>query len=101
MKATLISRINQANFRLLILFVHLAHLESFQDLLLWEPRKPITSGTEIFKLLNEFLTENSILWHHFVDARTDDDWYDVWCNQKNKKPRVARVATVYFTNMIL
>lgn len=84
-KATLISRIKSTKFSLqmdestdvaglaiLMVFVRYPYLDSFQeDLLLCKPLPTTTSGTEIFKLVDTFFSENSILWDNCVDVCTD------------------------------
>ncbi|GBM11275.1 Zinc finger BED domain-containing protein 5 [Araneus ventricosus] len=48
------------------------YLNSFhEDLLLCKPLLFTSTGTEIFKLLDEFFVENSILWDNCVDVCTD------------------------------
>ncbi|GBN40806.1 Zinc finger BED domain-containing protein 5 [Araneus ventricosus] len=48
------------------------YLDSFNEVLVLCKPLPFTStGTEIFKLLDEFFVENSILWDNCVDVCTD------------------------------
>ncbi|GBN83817.1 Zinc finger BED domain-containing protein 5 [Araneus ventricosus] len=84
-KSTLISRIKSTKFSLqmdestdvaglaiLMVIVRYPYLDSFhEDLLICKPLPTITSGTEIFKLLDKFFAENSILWDNCVDVCTD------------------------------
>ncbi|GBO26289.1 Zinc finger BED domain-containing protein 5 [Araneus ventricosus] len=79
-KATLISCIKSTRFPLqidestdvaglaiLMVIVRYPYLDSFhKDLLLCKPLPTITTSTEIFKLLDEFFAENSILWVNCV-----------------------------------
>ncbi|GBN69178.1 Zinc finger BED domain-containing protein 5 [Araneus ventricosus] len=84
-KSTLISRIKSTKFSLqmnestdvaglaiLMVIVRYPYLDSFlEDLLICKPLSTTTTGTEIFKLLDEFFAENSILWDSCVDMSTD------------------------------
>ncbi|GBN87939.1 Zinc finger BED domain-containing protein 5 [Araneus ventricosus] len=84
-KSTLISRIKSTKFSLqmdestdvaglaiLMVIVRYPYLDSFhEDLLICKPLPTTTTGTEIFKLLDEFFAENSILWDNCVDVCTD------------------------------
>ncbi|GBL95498.1 Zinc finger BED domain-containing protein 5 [Araneus ventricosus] len=84
-KATLIYRIKSTKFSLqmdestdvaglgmLMVIVRYPYLDSFhEDLLLCKPLPITTTGTEIFKLLDEFFSENSILWDNCIDVCTD------------------------------
>ncbi|GBN97210.1 Zinc finger BED domain-containing protein 5 [Araneus ventricosus] len=57
---------------ILMVIVRYPYLVSFhEDLLLCRPLPSTTTSTEIFKLLDEFFTENSILWDNCVDKCTD------------------------------
>ncbi|GBM81842.1 hypothetical protein AVEN_107937-1 [Araneus ventricosus] len=52
----------------------LSYLYSFhEDLLLFKRLPTTTTGTEIFKLLDEFLAENVILWDNCIDVCTDGE----------------------------
>ena len=64
--------VDVAGLAILIVFVHYQYLESFQeDLLLCKPVPANTSGTEIFKLIDEFFTVHGIPWDNCVDVCTD------------------------------
>ncbi|GBO41723.1 Zinc finger BED domain-containing protein 5 [Araneus ventricosus] len=61
-----------AGLAILMVIVRYPYLVSFhEDLLLCRPLPSTTTGTEIFKLLDEFFAENSILWDNCVDMCTD------------------------------
>ncbi|GBO12332.1 hypothetical protein AVEN_32946-1 [Araneus ventricosus] len=57
---------------MLMEIVRYPYLDSFhEDLLLCMPLPTTTTGTEIFKLLDEFFAENSILRDNCIDVCTD------------------------------
>ncbi|GBL73884.1 Zinc finger BED domain-containing protein 5 [Araneus ventricosus] len=61
-----------AGLEILMVIVRYPYMDSFhEDLLLCEPLPTTTTGTEIFKLLDEFFAENSILWDNCVVVCTD------------------------------
>ncbi|GBN15002.1 Zinc finger BED domain-containing protein 5 [Araneus ventricosus] len=61
-----------AGLAILMVIVSYLYLVSFhEDLLLCKPLSTITTGSEIFKLLDEFFEENSILLDNCVDVCTD------------------------------
>ncbi|GBL92339.1 Zinc finger BED domain-containing protein 5 [Araneus ventricosus] len=84
-KATLISRIKSTKFSLqmvestedaglaiLLVSVRYPYSDYFHDdLLLCKPLPTTANGTEIFELLDEFFSENSILRNNCVDVCTD------------------------------
>ncbi|GBM97883.1 Zinc finger BED domain-containing protein 5 [Araneus ventricosus] len=61
-----------AGLVILMVILLYPYLDSFhEDLLLCKPLPSTSTGTEIFKLLDEFFLENSILWDNCVDVCTD------------------------------
>ncbi|GBN66542.1 Zinc finger BED domain-containing protein 5 [Araneus ventricosus] len=61
-----------AGLAILMVILLYPYLDSFrEDLLLCKPLSSTSTGTEIFKLLDEFFVENSILWDNCVDVCTD------------------------------
>ncbi|GBN06823.1 hypothetical protein AVEN_115952-1 [Araneus ventricosus] len=61
-----------AGLAILMLILLYPYLDSFhEDLLLCKSLLSTSTGTEIFKLLDEFFVENSILWDNCVDVCTD------------------------------
>ncbi|GBN59959.1 Zinc finger BED domain-containing protein 5 [Araneus ventricosus] len=63
-----------AGLAILMVILLYPYLDSFHEdlhLLLCKPLPSTSTGTEIFKLLDEFFVENSILWDNCVDVCTD------------------------------
>ncbi|GBM10388.1 hypothetical protein AVEN_169674-1 [Araneus ventricosus] len=61
-----------AGLAIIMVILLYPYLDSFhEDLLLCKPLSSTSTGTEIFKLLDEFFVENSILWDNCVDVCTD------------------------------
>ncbi|GBL60403.1 hypothetical protein AVEN_232329-1 [Araneus ventricosus] len=83
------------------------YLDSFhEDLLLCKPLSSTSTGTEIYKLLDEFFVENSILWDNCVDVCTDGAKAMTGnmsgaISKIKEKPRGAAASTAHFINMLL
>lgn len=61
-----------AGLAILMVFVRYSMFESFEeDLLLCKPLPTTTTGAEIFKLIDDYFTENSIPWDNCVDVCSD------------------------------
>lgn len=77
-----------AVLEILIVFVHYPYLDSFQEDLLFCKTLPTIAGG-IYKLLDEYFIENSILWDNCVDECTAEvkaiTGKNFWCNAKIKE----------------
>ncbi|GBN70350.1 hypothetical protein AVEN_36560-1 [Araneus ventricosus] len=96
-----------SGFAILMVIVRHPYLYSFhEDLLLCKPLLTTTTGTEIFKLLDEFFEKNSILWDNSVDvckdgAKSMTGKVSGAIAKMKEKPRSAAVVTAYFIDMLL
>ncbi|GBN02982.1 hypothetical protein AVEN_255937-1 [Araneus ventricosus] len=89
-----------------MIIVSYPYLNSFhEDLFLPKPLPTATTDTEIFKLLDEFFAESSILWDNYINVCTDEakgmTGKTPGAIAKIEKPRGAAVANAYFIDMLL